>query len=115
MFAFKSEAAALKSVVALFKAGISPSILEFLDRQSVGCAENYTGKVVFEGHSRSSILLIELDGTEAEVRKQRKALLEFMEGRAVASREARRCGGRKALAGPAHLFAVDVLDCRYEA
>jgi len=38
MFAFKSEAAALKTVVALFKAGHSPSILEFLDRQSVGCA-----------------------------------------------------------------------------
>jgi glycolate oxidase len=89
MFAFKSEAAALKTVVALFKAGISPSILEFLDRQSVGCAEAHTGKVVFEGHSRSSILLVELDGSAGELRKQRKALLEFMEGRAVATREAR--------------------------
>ena len=89
MFAFKSEAAALKTVVGLFKAKVSPSILEFLDRQSVGCAESYTGKVIFEGHSRSSILLIELDGTEAEVRKQRKAVLDFMECRAVAGREAR--------------------------
>jgi glycolate oxidase len=89
MFAFKSEAAALKAVVALFKAGISPSILEFLDRQSVGCAEAYTGKVVFEGHSRSAILLVELDGSANELRKQRKALLEFMEGRAVAARAAR--------------------------
>lgn len=89
MFAFKSEAAALKTVVALFKAGISPSILEFLDRQSVGCAETYTGKVVFDGYSRSSILLIELDGRPAEVREQRKRLLEFMEGRAAAHREAR--------------------------
>ena len=89
MFAFKSEAAALKAVVAMFKAEISPSILEFLDRQSVGCAERYTRNVVFDGHSRSSILLIELDGTEVEVRKQRKALLGFMKGRAVASREAR--------------------------
>jgi glycolate oxidase len=88
MFAFKSEAAALRAVVALFKAGISPSILEFLDRQSVGCAECYTGKVVFEGHSRSSILLAELDGTSAEVRKERKRLLDFMEDRALASREA---------------------------
>lgn len=89
MFAFKSEAAALKTVVALFNEGINPSILEFLDRQSVGCAEAYTGEVVFEGHSRSSILLIELDGSAGDLRRQRKALLNFMSERAVASREAR--------------------------
>lgn len=89
MFAFKSEAAALKAVVALFKSGHNPSILEFLDRQSVGCAESYTGKVVFEGHSGSSILLIELDGTASELRKQRTALLDFMSERALAYREAK--------------------------
>lgn len=89
MFAFKSEAAALKTVVGLFKEGHNPSILEFLDRQSVACAENYTGKTVFEGHSRSSILLIELDGTASELRKQRTRLLDYMSGRAVAHREAR--------------------------
>ncbi|MEN8661336.1 MAG: FAD-linked oxidase C-terminal domain-containing protein [Lentimonas sp.] len=89
MFAFKSEAAALKAVVGLFKAGVSPSILEFLDRQSVGCAERYTEKVIFEGHSRSSILLIELDGRPAEVREQRKLLLDFMGGCALAKREAK--------------------------
>ncbi len=89
MFAFKTETAALKAVVGLFKAGVSPSILEFLDRQSVGCAEAYTEKVIFEGHSRSSILLIELDGRPAEVREQRKCLLGFMEGKALDYREAR--------------------------
>ncbi len=89
MFAFKSEAAALKAVVGLFKAGVSPSILEFLDRQSVACAERYTGKVIFEGFSRSSILLIELDGHPAEVRGQRKLLLGFMRERALATREAK--------------------------
>ncbi|MFO8027539.1 MAG: FAD-linked oxidase C-terminal domain-containing protein [Opitutales bacterium] len=89
MFAFKSEAAALKAVVALFKDGHNPSILEFLDRQSVGCAENYTGKAIFPGHSRSSILLIELDGTAGELRRQRSALLEFMADRALAHRAAR--------------------------
>lgn len=89
MFAFKSEAAALKAVVALFKAGVNPSILEFLDRQSVACAEHYTGKPIFAGQARSSILLIELDGKTAEVREQRKRLLDFMEGKAVAKREAR--------------------------
>lgn len=89
MFAFKSEAAALKAVVALFKAGFSPSILEFLDRQSVACAERYTGKAIFEGQAGSAILLIELDGRPAEVREQRKKLLAFMENRAAAHREAR--------------------------
>jgi len=89
MFAFKSEAAALKAVVALFKHGHNPSILEFLDRQSVGCAENYTDKTIFPGHSSASILLIELDGTAGELRKQRRALLDFMADRAVAHREAR--------------------------
>ncbi len=89
MFAFKSEAAALKAVVALFKQGHNPSILEFLDRQSVGCAEAYTGKTIFPGHSRASILLIELDGTASELRQQRRALLDFMAERAVAQREAR--------------------------
>jgi FAD/FMN-containing dehydrogenase len=90
MFAFKSEATALKAVVGLFKAGISPSILEFLDRQTVGCAEKYTEKAIFEGHSGASILLIELDGKSAEVRVQRKALLEFMRGWASRWRTERR-------------------------
>lgn len=89
MFAFKSEAAALRAVVQLFKEGHNPSILEFLDRQSVACAENYTGKVIFEGHSRSSVLLVELDGTAGELSKQRTALLDFLSDRAVAHREAR--------------------------
>ena len=89
MFAFKSEAAALKTVVALFDAGLNPSILEFLDRQSVTCAERYTGKSIFDDCPRASILLIELDGRSGEVREQRKRLLEFMECRAMAHREAR--------------------------
>ena len=88
MFAFKSEAAALRAVVGLFKVGVSPSILEFLDRQSVACAEQYTGKPVFYGHSRSSILLIELDGQKADVSKQCRCLLEFMDGKAIANRAA---------------------------
>ena len=89
MFAFKSEAAALKAVVGLFKVGLSPSILEFLDRQSVSCAEKFTGKAIFEGQPRSSILLVELDGFPAEVRQQRKCLLDYMTGLAASHREAR--------------------------
>jgi glycolate oxidase len=89
MFAFNTEAAALRAVVALFKKDISPSILEFLDKQSVGCAESYAGEVIFPRHSRAAILLVELDGRTAEVREQRSRLLDFMQARAVALREAR--------------------------
>jgi glycolate oxidase len=97
MFAFESEAAALQTVVALFTQGHNPSILEFLDRQSVGCAERYTGNPIFAGHSRSSILLIELDGTATELRKQRTRLLEFMAERALAHREAKTEAAAEAL------------------
>ncbi|MGB0258993.1 MAG: FAD-binding oxidoreductase, partial [Coraliomargarita sp.] len=54
MFAFKNENAALKAVVGLLKSGLEPSILEFLDRQSVTCAETYTGKEIFPGYSSSA-------------------------------------------------------------
>lgn len=89
MFAFKLEATALKTVTALFEAGHDPSILEFLDRQSVACAERYTGKPVFKECPRSALLLIEVDGSPSEVRKQRTQLLEFMNSRAIDYREAR--------------------------
>jgi glycolate oxidase len=88
MFAFKSESAALEAVTALFNEGHNPSILEFLDRQSVVCAEQYTGKPIFANCPRSALLLIELDGSPSEVSKQRKRLLEFMENRAIMHREA---------------------------
>ena len=89
MFAFKSEKAALKTVAALFDEGHNPSILEFLDRQSVTCAERLTGKPVFAECPRSALLLIEVDGSRSDVRAQRKGLLEFMEQRTVMHREAR--------------------------
>ncbi|MEC8333590.1 MAG: FAD-linked oxidase C-terminal domain-containing protein [Verrucomicrobiota bacterium] len=89
MFAFSSESAALKAVGGVFKTGLNPSILEFLDRQSVGCAECYTGKTIFTDLPKSSILLFELDGRESEVREQKTRLLKFMEGRAVSHQVAR--------------------------
>ncbi len=89
LYAFKSEAAALKAVVGLFQEGIDPSILEFLDRQSVGCAEAYTGQAMVAGLKRPSILLIELDGSAGEVRRQRDLLRAYMAERAAAHREAR--------------------------
>lgn len=89
MFAFRTERAALRAVAGLLQAGVQPSILEFLDRQSVACAEKFSGGAVFPGHSRSSLLLIELDGTSSEVRTQRTALFDHMEGKAIGFKEAR--------------------------
>lgn len=89
MFAFKSEAAAFKTVTALFKEGHNPSILEFLDRQSVACSEKYTGKPIFAECPRAALLLIEVDGSTSDVRKQYRELLKFMEKRASMHREAR--------------------------
>ncbi|MGK0310363.1 MAG: glycolate oxidase [Lentimonas sp.] len=89
MFAFKSETAALKAVTALFDEGHNPSILEFLDRQSVTCAERYTGKPIFAECPRSALLLIEADGSPSEVRAQRKQLMDFMVNHEIMHREAR--------------------------
>ena len=89
MFAFKSEAAALKAVKSLLEERHNPSILEFLDRQSVSCAEQYTGKPIFANCPNAALLLIEVDGSPSEVRTQRKQLLEFMEQHAVLHQEAR--------------------------
>lgn len=88
MFAFESESAALHAVTALFDEGHNPAILEFLDRQSVVCAEQYTGKPIFANCPRAALLLVELDGSPSEVRKQRKELMGFMETHAIMHRVA---------------------------
>ena len=49
MFAFKNEKSALSCVSRILKAGILPSLCEFLDRQSVDCAERFTGRTIFKG------------------------------------------------------------------
>jgi glycolate oxidase len=65
MIAFADEQTALESgVLALLEAGFAPSILEFLDRQSVVCAEQRRGKPFFSAQAASCLLLIELDGME---------------------------------------------------
>lgn len=89
LFAFKNEGAALNAVTGLLRAGIGPSILEFLDRQSVACAEAYTQTTIVAGAPKSALLLIELDGSASEVRAQRAQLSEFMKSKALVIKEAR--------------------------
>ncbi len=86
---FRDEVAALRAALALFRARVQPAICEFLDRESVLCAERATGKVVFAGQSGRPVLLLELAGTAAEVREQRALVLAWAEKHATAHRAAK--------------------------
>ena len=72
--AFKTEEAALKAVRALMSQQLTPCALEFLDRESVRGVETHTGRSVFRKFPSSALLLIELDGTKAEVERDSEHL-----------------------------------------
>jgi glycolate oxidase len=86
---FADEAAAFRSVRALFAQRIQPAICEFLDRYSVLCAERATGLAVFAGQAGKPVVLLELAGSATEVREQKKAVLAWAKTSAVAHRAAR--------------------------
>ncbi len=87
--AFRSEAAAFRAVLELFRARVQPAICEFLDRYSVLCAERATGATLFPGLSGRPLLLIELAGSAGEVREQKRAVTAWARSRAAAFRVAR--------------------------
>jgi glycolate oxidase len=86
---FRDETAALRAALALFRARVQPAICEFLDRESVLCAERATGKVVFPGQSGRPVLLLELAGSKAEVKEQRNLVTAWANEHATAHRAAR--------------------------
>lgn len=86
---FTDEVTALRAALALFRSRVQPAICEFLDRESVLCAERATGKVVFAGQSGRPVLLLELAGTAAEVKEQRALVLAWAEEHATAHRAAK--------------------------
>jgi glycolate oxidase len=86
---FKDETTALRAALALFRSRVQPAICEFLDRESVLCAERATGKVVFAGQSGRPVILLELAGTVAEVKEQRALVLAWAAAHATAHRAAR--------------------------
>jgi glycolate oxidase len=86
---FPDETAALRAALALFRARVQPAICEFLDRESVLCAERATGKIVFPGQSGRPVLLIELAGSSAELREQRATVIAWAKQHASAHRIAR--------------------------
>jgi glycolate oxidase len=86
---FRDETHALRSALALFRARVQPAICEFLDRESVLCAERATGRSVFAGQAGRPVLLLELAGSPAEVREQRALVLAWAAENATAHRAAR--------------------------
>ena len=85
---FRDETAALRAALALFRSRVQPAICEFLDRESVLCAERATGRSVFAGQSGRPVLLLELAGGHAEVSEQRAAVLAWAKQHATAHRAA---------------------------
>ncbi|MBI2814746.1 MAG: FAD-binding protein [Opitutae bacterium] len=97
--AFKDEAAAFNAARLLFRQRVQPAICEFLDRESVLCAERATGRTVFPGsafakapadkQARRPVILIELAGSLAEVDDLKMEVLAWAQANAVAFKEAR--------------------------
>jgi glycolate oxidase len=79
----------LRAALTLFRMRVQPAICEFLDRESVLCAERATGKSVFPGQAGKPVLLSELAGSKLEVREQQALLLDWAKKHATAHRVAR--------------------------
>jgi glycolate oxidase len=86
--AFTDEVTALKSARALFRSRLQPAICEFLDRESVVCAERATGKTVFPGQSGRPVILLEFAGSQSEVEDLKFDVLAWAQTHAVAFKEA---------------------------
>ncbi len=101
--AFRNEAAAFRSVRALFAQRLQPAICEFLDRHAVLCVERKGGTgfqpVMGRSHglearatknaSGKPIVLLEFAGTPSEVRGQQRAVLAWARSQATTFRAAR--------------------------
>jgi glycolate oxidase len=86
--AFTDEVAALKAARVLFRARVQPAICEFLDRESVLCAERATGRTVFPGQAGRPVILLELAGSVSEVDDLKFEVLSWAQSQALAYKEA---------------------------
>lgn len=87
--AFTSQKKALMAVKALLGAGLTPSILEYLDKDSVYCAEEIAGVRLFKKVGGKPLLLIEFDGNESELRNSKRLVKSWAKKWALAYKEAR--------------------------
>lgn len=89
LFAFKDEFAALEAGRSLAAAHLIPSIMEFLDRQSVRCTVEEGLKLPLDMDSmRPALLLIELDGEAANVERDAERLAALVGPKAAAWKRA---------------------------
>ena len=86
---YNDEQDAIEAVLVLFKQRIQPAICEFLDRESVLCAEQATGENVFHGQAGRPVILLEFTGSVADVKEQRAVALAWAREHAAAHRAAR--------------------------
>ncbi len=85
--AFRDDEAALAAVLDLLARGVVPSILEFIDSQTIACTEAYHGRSIFPDHAGSPLLLLEVDGHPAAVAEERAAIEAWAKERALDLRQ----------------------------
>lgn len=85
---FENETKALLAIQELLATHITPSILEFLDRETVQCAERATKREIFAGQAGRPVVLLELDGHPSRVAEEREIVLEWGRQQSRASKEA---------------------------
>lgn len=85
---FPDESSALLAIRDLLATRITPSILEFLDRESVQCAERATKKEIFAGQAGRPVVLVELDGHPERVAEEREVVVNWGREKALATRAA---------------------------
>jgi glycolate oxidase len=85
---FATEVEALQSAKALFRRSVQPAICEFLDRESVVCAERATGRAVFPGQAGRPLILLEFAGSKAELEELKPLVLYWASTHATAFNEA---------------------------
>ncbi|MEO6003530.1 MAG: FAD-linked oxidase C-terminal domain-containing protein [Opitutus sp.] len=86
---FADEKDAINAVLALFERRVQPAICEFLDRESVMCAERATGESVFAGQAGRPVILLEFTGSVADVAEQKDVALNWANEFASGHRAAR--------------------------
>lgn len=86
---FRDEIAALNAARALFRARVQPAICEFLDRESVVCAERAMKTTIFPGQAGRPVILLEFAGGVAEVEDVKAGVLTWAKEHALGFREAR--------------------------
>jgi glycolate oxidase len=86
---FPDETAAFRAARALFAQRVQPAICEFLDRESVLCAERAMRTTIFPGQAGRPVILLELAGTAAEVRETKPLVLSWAREHAAGHRAAR--------------------------